>query len=150
MLVKSTPKWLLYFSGFVVVTVSLSILLVPYPLLSLSLFCSYLIKMFKNVSLQSRRPWAAFPVSSCTSSLYVSLAWVQIFMYTSSSPWRYLILQFISQTTCRSDRYWKSYLLRRLFPVSWTIIYSEFSRVLSRLLTELDFYQHSPHMLPHG
>ena len=36
---------------------------------------------------------------------YVSLAWVQILMYTSSSPWRYLILQFISQTTCRSDRY---------------------------------------------
>ena len=51
MLVKLTPKWLLYSSGFVVVTVSLSILLMPYPLLSLSLFCSYLIKMFKNVSL---------------------------------------------------------------------------------------------------
>ena len=46
--------------------------------------------------------------------------------------------------------HWKSYLLRRLFPVSWTIIYSEFSRVLCRLLTELVFYQHPPHMLPHG
>ena len=78
---------------------------------------------------------------------YVSLAWVQILMYTSSSPWRHLILQFISQTTYRSDRYWKSYLLRRLFPVSWTIIYSEFSRVLCRLLTELVLYQHSP---PHA
>ena len=45
MLGKSTPRWLLCSSGFVVVTVSLSILLVPYLLLSLSL-----IKMFKNVS----------------------------------------------------------------------------------------------------
>ena len=34
--------------------------------------------------------------------------------------------------------------------LSWTIIYSEFSRVLCRLLTELVFYQHPPHMLPHG
>ena len=45
------PQVALHSSGFVVVTVSLSILLVPYPLRSLSLFCSYLIKMFKNVSL---------------------------------------------------------------------------------------------------
>ena len=47
---KSTPKWLLYSSSFVVVTVSLSILLVLYLLLSLYLFCRYLIKMCINVS----------------------------------------------------------------------------------------------------
>ena len=87
---------------------------------------------------------AAFIASLCFSGLGSNS------QYTSSSPWRHLILQFISQTTYRSERYWKSYLLRRLFPVSWTIIYSEFSRVLCRLLTELVFYQHPPHMLPHG
>ena len=44
------PQMALYSSGFVVVTVSLSILLVPYLLLSLNLFCRYLIRMFRNVS----------------------------------------------------------------------------------------------------
>ena len=47
---KSTPRWLWYSSGFVVDTVSLSILLVLYLLLSLNLFSRSLIKMSKNVS----------------------------------------------------------------------------------------------------